>query len=54
METAEGAAAWPMGDQEWSGHIGMMQAKPRKTTGNQIRWNDTGKTTVLRISMSKV
>jgi hypothetical protein len=39
IETDEGAAAWPIGDHEWSGHIGTMHAKPRKTTGNHAFWN---------------
>ena len=36
MLVAAGAAAWPTGDQEWSGQSGAMEAKPKKMSSQII------------------
>ncbi len=52
METAAGAAAWPPGLHEWSGHIGTRTAKPRKITGNHASWNPRAKPSPARANSS--
>ena len=38
IETAVGAAAWPSGDQGWSGKMPPRVPQPRTTIGKMIFW----------------
>ena len=61
MLVAAGAAAWPTGDQECSGHSGAIEAKPKKTSSQMILSSVVPKTGMFinlacsrRTRMSKV